>query len=382
MQVLVVPGDVTVPADCENVVQMTVKHFGKIDILTQGNLPYSTTKVAMQHLIRCAALGECSARGATNAPGNIVPGFIRTLMAKPPGVDPDDFLKTSDPSVEPLINTIISVLRKVHDGVRISKPIPCRPESWTRTRVKHHAVVVLASLMADGYALKLQSFIDVLSRVVNVIVVPGDVTVEKDVENVVQKTVNHFGRIDILVNNAGISRPGTVEGTSVEDFKMVWDINFNGPLCMMKNAMPYLRQTKGNVVNISSISSMKSHNLIAPYSTSKAALNHLTQCAALENAPYGVRVNGICPCFIKTLISKPPHVSEEDHYKNFERLAAGTQAIKRVGSPEEVGRCVAFLASDDAAFITGISMPMDGGHLLLSPISGPNPSAEARAQNK
>nr|XP_054923452.1 uncharacterized protein LOC126525259 [Dermacentor andersoni] len=89
-----------------------------------------------------------------------------------------------------------------------------------------------------------------------VLVVPGGIAVPKDVADVVQKTAKHFGKIDILVNNAGIAARGSVQSASVEDFKRSWQTNFLGPLCMIKNAVPYLRQAKGSIVNISSIASL------------------------------------------------------------------------------------------------------------------------------
>ncbi|XP_065286691.1 uncharacterized oxidoreductase TM_0325-like isoform X2 [Dermacentor albipictus] len=95
------------------------------------------------------------------------------------------------------------------------------------------------------------------------------------------------------VNNAAIPARGSIESASVEDFNRSWQTNFLGPLCMIKNAVPYLRQAKGSIVNISSISSLVPVPLNVPYSVAKVALDHLTRCAALENAPYGVRVNSI-----------------------------------------------------------------------------------------
>ncbi|XP_072142866.1 cyclohexanol dehydrogenase-like [Dermacentor andersoni] len=140
---------------------------------------------------------------------------------------------------------------------------------------------------------------------------------------------------------------------------------------MIKNAMPYLRQTKGSIVNISSIASLITVPANVPYSVAKVALDHLTRCAALENAPYGVRVNSINPGRIKTLIAKSPELSVEEHMELMEKIAGPLHALGRVGTPEEVADCIAFLASDDAAFVTGTIMPVDGGLILMSSVSGP-----------
>lgn len=211
-----------------------------------------------------------------------------------------------------------------------------------------------------------------------VLVVPGDVTVEKDVGDVVEKTVKHFGKLDILVNNAGIPMQGTIEHASMEDFNRVWDTNFRGPLSMIKNAVPYLRQTKGSIVNVSTIASLTVVQHTAPYAVAKAALDHMTRCAALENAPYGVRVNTVSPAVIKTPILKDPAMSMDEHVKLMQEMAGPAHALGRLGEPEEVARCIAFLASDDASFVTGITMPVDGGLLLLSSLRPPPPVSETQ----
>ncbi|XP_077511607.1 putative oxidoreductase SSP0419 isoform X2 [Amblyomma americanum] len=126
-----------------------------------------------------------------------------------------------------------------------------------------------------------------------VLVVPGDVSVEEDVAAVVDKTVAHFGKIDVLVNNAGIAMNGSTDGAPMEDFERVWATNLRGPLCMIRSALPYLRESKGNIVNVSSIASQAVIYNMVPYSLTKAALDHVTRCAALENAQHGVRVNAV-----------------------------------------------------------------------------------------
>ncbi|XP_075744188.1 glucose 1-dehydrogenase 2-like [Rhipicephalus microplus] len=200
----------------------------------------------------------------------------------------------------------------------------------------------------------------------SVLVVPGDIAVENDVAKVVEKTLKHFGKLDILVNNAGIPMQGKVQDAPMENFYRVWDTNFRGQVMMTQKAVPHLRHTKGSIVNVSSISSLTTIPNTAPYAVTKAALDQLTRCAALENAPYGVRVNAVNPACILTPIIKDPAVSMEQHAEAMQKIAGAAHALGRIGMPEEVARCIAFLASDDASFVTGINMPVDGGMLLLS----------------
>lgn len=215
-----------------------------------------------------------------------------------------------------------------------------------------------------------------------VLVVKADVSVEEDVAELVTKTVAHFGKIDILVNSAGIPMRGSTDGVPIEDFDHVWAINLRGTLCMIRNALPHLRESKGNIVNVSSIASRAVIYNMAPYSLTKAALDQVTRCAALENAAHGVRVNAVSPGVITTNIGRPTDVSPEKHKECIQQIGRHSHAMGRAGTPEEVARCIAFLASEDASFVTGVTLPVDGGVMLTSSLSGPEPWQFSRTDDE
>lgn len=206
-----------------------------------------------------------------------------------------------------------------------------------------------------------------------VLVVAGDVSVEEDVAAAVERTVNHFGKLDILVNNAGIFVAGRTETLTLEQLDSVWNVNLRGALCMMRQALPHLRLTKGSIVNVSSAATSVVVPNLTPYSMTKAALDHLTRCAAFENAPYGVRVNAVNPAVTRTTLMMPPDANADEYIKILNSEAGSAHALGRIGTPEEIAHCIAFLASEEASFVTGITMLVDGGLGLVSSLSGPKP---------
>lgn len=183
---------------------------------------------------------------------------------------------------------------------------------------------------------------------------------ERAVETVVSKW-NH--QLDVLVNAAGIIAFGTIENTELADWETMFKINAVTPFHLMTLAVPHLIKTKGTVVNVSSVNGMRSFPGVLAYCSSKSALDQLTRCAALELAAKGVRVNSANPGVVVTELHRQGGLNEEA-YDKFLEHSKTTHPIGRVGKPEELADLILFLASDQAGWITGATISIDGGRHL------------------
>ncbi len=185
--------------------------------------------------------------------------------------------------------------------------------------------------------------------------IPADVTNEEELDELVSKSVEKYRKIDILVNNSGIAYLAPLDSYEQNMWEQVIATNLRGPHLLIKKVMPYLLESKGNIVNISSMSGLKSISGAYAYGPSKAALNSLTKLLAFDYAKQGVRVNAICPGTIETEILAC--VSEE-----FLEAGRAATPMGRFGQPEEIAKAVVFFASDDASYITGQTLAVDGGY--------------------
>ncbi|ESO84958.1 hypothetical protein LOTGIDRAFT_221670 [Lottia gigantea] len=192
----------------------------------------------------------------------------------------------------------------------------------------------------------------------------GDVRNESFIKELVDKTIENFGQLDILVNCAGIVVVGTIETTSLEQYDKVFNVNVRSIYHLTMLCVPHLIKTKGNIVNISSVNGVRSFPGVLAYCMSKSAIDQFTRCTALASKQ--VRVNSVNPGVIKTEIHKRGGMSDEDYNKFLERTKT-THALGRPGEVDEVASMVAFLASDNASFITGTSTPIDGGRHAMCP---------------
>jgi len=191
-------------------------------------------------------------------------------------------------------------------------------------------------------------------------------TKEAEVQQIVGATLAKHGRIDVLVNNAGILETGSIEATSLEQFDRLMNTNVRSLYQLTMLATPELVKTKGNIVNVSSVCGLRAFPGVLAYNVSKAAVDQFTACIALELAPKGVRVNAVNPGVIVTDIHKRGGMDEETYAKFLEHCKI-THALGRPGDVKEVAAAIAFLASDQASFTTGISLPVDGGRHAMCP---------------
>src|SRR5574341_469155 len=194
--------------------------------------------------------------------------------------------------------------------------------------------------------------------------VAADVTVAAHVRRLVEAAVETFGRLDVLVNNAGVLPSRTkAADCSEEEGRATLDGNLTSVFLCCKHALPALIEARGNIVNIASAAGLRASRHRAAYGASKAGVVLLTRSVALDYARHGVRVNAVCPAFIETDLNR--------EWLAALRERGGYEALVRthplgLGEPDDVAYAAMFLASDEAKWITGIALPVDGGATVAS----------------
>lgn len=185
----------------------------------------------------------------------------------------------------------------------------------------------------------------------------ADVSKQEDVDRMVADTVKAFGGLDVLVNNAGVSTAGFIESVKDSEVERVLAVNLVGALRVTRAAAPHLKKSgRGRIINMSSVEGIRGSGLVPVYSSSKAGLLGLTRSNAIELARCNVTVNAVCPGPIDTDMLAP--LTADARFR--EKVSKGVP-LKRLGKPEDVAAAVAFFASEEAGFITGNALVVDGG---------------------
>jgi|SRR5689334_544047 len=190
--------------------------------------------------------------------------------------------------------------------------------------------------------------------------VTADLMKDDDRKRVVDETMAAFGGIDVLVNAAGIIGNGTLETTTLGQWDEMMEINLRSVFRLCQLSLPSIIGRKGNIVNVSSVTGVRAFPNVLAYCVSKAGVDQLTHCAALELGAKGVRVNAVDPGVVRTNLHKAGGM-QDDAYGKFLVHSTTTHPIGRVGEPDEVAELILFLASDRAGWITGASFSIDGG---------------------
>lgn len=193
--------------------------------------------------------------------------------------------------------------------------------------------------------------------------VVADLADEGQTERSVTQAVEMMGGLDVLVNAAGILKAGRIEDTSIALWDEMMNINLRSIFHLMKLAVPHLEKTTGNIVNVSSVTGPRSFPGVLAYCVSKAGVDQLTRCAALELAAKGIRVNAVNPGVVVSGLHRSGGMNE-DAYAAFLEHSKTTHPLGRVGKPEEIADLIYFLASDRASWITGATVSIDGGRAL------------------
>tara|TARA_B100000686_G_scaffold346131_1_gene432059 strand:+ start:1653 stop:2402 length:750 start_codon:yes stop_codon:yes gene_type:complete len=192
--------------------------------------------------------------------------------------------------------------------------------------------------------------------------VSGDVTNQENIRNLVRETLKSFGQIDILINNAGVFISSAFHETKNSQWDSVMESNLRGVFLLTREVLPHMvEKGGGSLVNVSSILGIVAASGVAAYNVSKAALNQFTRSIAVEYGERGIRCNSVCPGLIATDMTADLMANQDlmdDWKKNY--------PLGRFGKPEDAANACLYLASDEASFVTGVILPVDGGYTAFA----------------
>jgi NAD(P)-dependent dehydrogenase (short-subunit alcohol dehydrogenase family) len=197
------------------------------------------------------------------------------------------------------------------------------------------------------------------------LVVVGDVSKNLDIDRVVEQTVVHFGGVNVLVNNAGVLHVGSVEQITEEQWDETFNVNVRGLWLLSRAVLPAMRKAgSGSIINIASVLGINGARNRASYAPSKGAVVLLTKCMAIDHGHENIRVNAICPSFVKTELTAAIIRNAPDP-EAIRRERIGAHPIGRLGRPEDIAGLAVYLASDESSWMTGAALPVDGGYLAI-----------------
>jgi NAD(P)-dependent dehydrogenase (short-subunit alcohol dehydrogenase family) len=195
------------------------------------------------------------------------------------------------------------------------------------------------------------------------IAVASDISKEDDARRINKAAVDAYGGLDILVNNAADFTTFSVEDATVEHWQKVLGVNVIGTALVAKHAIPLMKaRGKGSIVNVGSMSGIIAQRRMATYNTSKSAIQNMTRCMALDLAPYGIRVNTICPGCVLTSATEREWIKLGISKEQWIGERAPLHMLNRVGEPIEIANAILFMASDEASFVTAAHLLVDGGY--------------------
>lgn len=190
-----------------------------------------------------------------------------------------------------------------------------------------------------------------------------DVGRKDQVDSMIAAVVNRFGRLDVVVNNAGVHDSKSLEDADEADWDRILTTNLKSMYLIIKAALPHLKESRGRIVNMSSMAGVVGQGSAAAYASSKGAIITLTKNLALDLAPYGIRVNAICPGWVETPLVNAWFALQPDEAAARSYIAS-IHPLGRIATADEIGQAALFLASAASSFVTGVALPVDGGVTL------------------
>ncbi len=188
----------------------------------------------------------------------------------------------------------------------------------------------------------------------------ADISKKQDCKKIIDSAVERYSQIDVLANIAGYHISKGIEDVTEKEWDFLMDTNLKSFFLLCKYAVPYLKKTKGNIVNMSSMVGLIGQSNACAYAATKGGIVAMSKNMALDLAKYGIRVNCVCPGWIRSELVEDWFHQQGENEQDQRDYINSIHPLGRIGEPEEAGAAIAFLASEDASFITGIDLPIEG----------------------